>query len=280
MKLFILKSGEQYGSPYRPRGGLHNKATFVVEMLNKNGVTAVLRYANDNDAIDRLVFETKPDTVFIEALWVVPDKFQVLNRLHPNVRWVVRLHSDIPFLSQEGIALKWISAYQAEGVVVASNSLRARRDLEFVYPPESTDEHIEYLPNYYPAPKKLPSASIGNTPKYLFVGCFGAIRPLKNTLGQAIAALECARRRGKRLVFGINTEGADPQILKNIYALLDINGGLVYDLGRLSHDRFLSQVHIVDAVMQCSLSESFCTVAADAVACGVPLVVSSEDVSN
>lgn len=53
------------------------------------------------------------------------------------------------------------------------------------------------------------------------IGCFGAVRPLKNQLMQAIAAISFARSRGLHLRFHMNgtrIEGGGP-VLKNITAM-------------------------------------------------------------
>src|ERR1700688_2506570 len=95
--LFVLKKSG-YGCNYNyGTSGLLNSATFIVDMLNDSGVEAKLVIVNDNNDIDREVSNFQPDTVVIEALWVVPEKFDALKKLHPNVNWIVRIHSDLPF---------------------------------------------------------------------------------------------------------------------------------------------------------------------------------------
>ena len=107
--LFILKKRNEswgcYGNGSAQGGypsGLLNSATFVKDMLNDLGFVAELVEVVDNDCIDREVTKARPDIVIIEALWVVPPKFSVLAKLHPKVKWVIRNHSEIPFLSMEG----------------------------------------------------------------------------------------------------------------------------------------------------------------------------------
>src|SRR5215469_2549040 len=111
--LFIVKRGQDVSGGYSYSGafGLTNSAFFVVNTLREAGVKAKLVVVNDNNDIDKEVTTYRPSHVFIEALWVVPEKFQVLRNLHPNVKWVVRIHSDIPFLAHEGIAIDWIKRY-------------------------------------------------------------------------------------------------------------------------------------------------------------------------
>lgn len=263
MILFILKKNAGYGC-YHGATGLHNSAKFVVDMLLDAGVAARLAEAIDNNCIDRLVTEYKPDTVIIEALWVVPEKFDILKQLHPSVRWIVRLHSDIPFLAGEGIAIEWISGYRARGMEVAFNSPRAAEDFGALY-----------LPNFYPLGKPLKKASWAA----LNIGCFGAIRPMKNQLIQAIAAIRFADQKGKKLRFWINgarCEDGGNNVLKNIRALFAGTEHELIEIPWLTHDGFLYILSLMDIAMCVSLSETFCITAADAVSVGTPLVCSGE----
>jgi hypothetical protein len=77
-------------------------------MLVANGVDSTIIEVIDNNGIDREVTKYKPTHVIIEALWVIPSKFEILTKLHPNVKWIIRLHSEIPFLANEGIAMEWM----------------------------------------------------------------------------------------------------------------------------------------------------------------------------
>src|ERR1700733_12166807 len=110
--LFLCKINECYGfqqySYSRKSSGLFNSTQFVSSALNAAGFNSKVVDVIDNNDIDREVSLFKPDIVVIEALWVVPSKFDVLKKLHPNVHWFVHLHSHIPFLSIEGIAIEWL----------------------------------------------------------------------------------------------------------------------------------------------------------------------------
>ena len=110
--IFILKKRQSSHTGYASvSSGLLNSARFVSDMLNKNGIESNLVEVQDNNCIDREVSKYRPTHVVIEALWVVPSKFEVLTKLHPNVQWIIRLHSDISFLANEGIAIEWIYEY-------------------------------------------------------------------------------------------------------------------------------------------------------------------------
>src|ERR1035437_227394 len=272
--LFIAKKGQKYSGAYgyAASSGLLNSATFVVEMPNNRGVDAKFVHVVDNNDIDREVTQHRPDVVIIEALWVTPSKFDVLTQLHPNVQWVVRVHSEVPFLAQEGMAMQWLFGYlNRTNVFVAFNSQRALHDFTRV----SWSDKLLYLPNYFPEHKMLPRKDKSED---LHVGCFGAIRPLKNQLMQAMSAIRYADLEHKHLKFHMNTtrvEGGE-EVLKNIRGLFYDSPHYLVEHEWLHHSRFQHLLSHMDFAMCVSLSETFCIVAADAVALGIPLVCSPE----
>jgi hypothetical protein len=256
--LFICKNNESYGSYNKKSSGLINSVKFVVDALPDAHVVQVV----DNNCIDRVVTEYKPDTVIIEALWVVPEKFDVLKRLHPNVRWIVRLHSNVPFIANEGIAVEWIRGYEARGVEVAVNSkqaLEAYGDL--------------YLPNIYDMQPRDHKAHYNK--EHIDIACFGAIRPMKNQLAQAYAAIQFGVEKDMPVRFHINStriENRGESIYKNLKALpLHI-----VEHPWHSHKDFIKLLNKMDIGMQVSLSETFNIVSADYVSSGLPVVVSKE----
>ena len=112
--LFILKRREDYSSDpsysgsYQIATGMWNSAKFVSDALNSiDGVTSNVAIAVDGNSIDALCMQYDPDVVFIEGLWVTPAKFTELMGLarHAKRTFVVRIHSEIPFLATEGIAM-------------------------------------------------------------------------------------------------------------------------------------------------------------------------------
>jgi hypothetical protein len=289
--LFILKFRDNpyHCDPNYNHGhmssGLWNSARFVQEMLRDVlGYEAFIVHAKDNNCIDRLVTQYKADIVVIEAYWVVPEKFEVLTKLHPKVTWVVRNHSPMPFASMEGIVVDWSLRYMDyPNVILACNDLRADREfrqLIAVYKPNWEHDDIRrrcvYLPNYYPVhyhPREFENRDV------LDIGCFGAVRPLKNQLMQAVAAVEYAGMVGKKLRFHINAtriEGRGDAILNNIKNLFKNLDCELVEHPWLSHHDFIKLVRKIDVSLQVSYSESFNIVTADMVVNGVPVVVSSE----
>ena len=73
---------------------------------------------------------------------------QELIKLHPKVKWVIRVHSEIPFLANEGNSVGWLYQYTKLGVTVSFNSTKACADFAAL-------AHSIYLPNFYPLHKRF-----------------------------------------------------------------------------------------------------------------------------
>lgn len=274
--LFVLRKHEGSGGYGAISSGLKNSATFVADMLKAEGIaeTSVV-IVRDGNQIDREVHHYKPEIVILEAIWCPPAKLRELVRLYPKIAWVVRIHSEITFLANEGSAIAYIAEYcKIPNVVIAPNSPFATKDLK--------QFKSVYLPNYYPVRKLKALEWKEEECSFLSVGCFGAIRPMKNQLAQAFAAIEhCNYKSIEHLRFYVNATRAEQggdQVLKNLIALFaaqkqDYRLVLSPWSGR---DEFLALVRKMDVCMNVSLSETFCITAADAVAQGIPVVVSPE----
>lgn len=305
--LFILKTRQHgpYGAwNYSPDGkplasGLSVSATQMTYALDALGISNKIVQVVDNNSIDREVTAYRPTHVIIEAFWVVPDKFDILRKLHPNVRWIVRNHSKSDFLSHEGGMVGWAIDYVAKGITLACNSPEATADFKRLAVSVGADpKYVVYLPNYYRAERpalsercvavwrwlrKIGISGGEQEPKeegVFKVGCFGAIRPLKNHLHQAMAAIEVADELGLKLKFHVNgnrVEGKAESILGSLRAIFKRypNHELV-ELGWMGHEEFTVFSATMDVLLQVSNSETFNIVAADAVAGGVPVVVSDE----
>ena len=289
--LFLLKRREDYNSiEHNKLGlstGLFNSATFVNDMLNDIGIESSIEVAIDNNCIDKLITKYKPTHVVIEALWVVPSKFTVLCRLHPNVKFIIRIHSEMPFLANEGIALDWLGDYaNYENIIIGVNAPRALNEIKFYlgykmkWNEETKNNRVVYLPNYYPQNYIDKEYNIDS--EYINIGCFGAVRPMKNHLMQAIAAIKFADYIDKKLKFHINSgriEQKGDSVVRNLEALfsqLAEHGHLLISEEWTTHEDFLKVCGKMDIGMQVSFSETFNIVGADIISQGVPLVGSKE----
>lgn len=288
--LFICKSRKistvagykDFGEDHRNGSyGLINSCKLIarsLEYLYPDDFKCEVVTVIDNNGIDREVATRKPTHVFIEALWVVPEKFNELLPLHPSVQWAVRIHSKTPFLSNEGIAFDWINRYleiakKHSNFVISGNDEEYTLDMCDAYKTGS----FSYLPNLYHADwsyKMMPAEK----KEFIDIGCFGAIRPMKNQLQQAVAAVMFANEIGKKLRFHMNgrAEQRGEQVLANIQALMNGTGHELVLHGWHAHKDFLELVRQMDIGMQVSFSESFNIVTADFVSQDIPIVVSND----
>ena len=289
--LFILKRRHDYNEiKHSYTGlstGLFNSANFMNQMLLDSGIQSDIYVAVDNNDIDREVTKFRPTHVIIEAIWVVPEKFYVLTKLHPNVKWIIRLHSETPFLANDGMAFDWIGEYaNFKNVHVAVNAPRILGEMRTFLKikngltNDDVNEKVIYLPNYYPQEYK--TKELNNDSDVINISCFGAIRPLKNHMTQALASIKFAEKIGKKLRFHINSERVE---MKGDSVLNNLKG-LFQHLYKKDHqmichgwhprEEFLTICEQMDIGLQCSFSETFNIVGADLVSQGVPLVGSTE----
>lgn len=284
--LFILKRKQNYNlSTDYSIGlstGLYNSAQFMNQMLLDGGFDSQMVVVNDNNDIDREVTLHKPTHVIIEALWVVPSKFEVLCKLHPNVKWVIRLHSEIPFLANEGMAMNWVAEYgKFDNIIISCNSPQTTKDIEFYLTHKlGVTKKVQFLPNFYPQEYKTKSFNKKNDT--INIGCFGAIRPLKNHLIQAIASIKFADSIGKKLHFHINSDRVEQKgeaILNNListFEQLKDKGHELIHHNWCVREQFIELCSTMDIGIQTSFNETFNIVGADITSQGIPLIASPE----
>lgn len=297
--LFICKIRSSF---YGPSFGLINSCRFIANALENQGIDCKVVSVVDNNDIDHEVHKFKPTHVFIEALWVVPEKFEELIPLHPKIKWFVRIHSKIPFLANEGMAMQWLREYDELSKVypqlsIAANSTEIIESFDMAY-----NIKIGYYPNIYYPPDyddcEIPpgdecdygchgehSNGHGKGKKHdghdddddnghhhhheknhIDIGCFGAIRPMKNHLNQALASIAFGNKLKKKIQFHINSDrcemNGDPVLKNLVYAFKDTPHKLILHPWMDHHD-FIRLVVKMDVGMQVSLSETFNIVAAD-----------------
>lgn len=294
--LFLLKenytSGGQQEGP--AKAGLLNSVEFLAHGLYKAfDIDYHIAICKDGNSIDKEVFDYKPDICILEALWYTPAKLLEIQNLHRGVLFIVRVNSKVPFLALEGMSIGWLKEYQASNahshshnVILSANNFYATNDLNEV------GIRTVYLPNLYPDVNRKDYTIVNkiseearftlNIPierqkKTIDIGCFGAIRPLKNQLIQAFAAIALADKHRLILNFHINgsrveQKGEEP--LKNIRAVFRKSGHNLIEHPWLTHEEFLRILRDMDLGLQVSFTESFNIVTADAVSQHVPVVVS------
>lgn len=281
--LFLLKQKSSSGGDGYSilESGLLNSARMTMNALVKElNVDADLKIVVDGNSIDRELHLFKPDIAIIEAVWVTPTKLRELRVRHPNVYFVIRIHSEIPFLANEGVSLDWIMDYATiHNVFVAFNSSRTAEDFNVI-----TSDKYFYLPNIYEDIDKpdfdlfdLIRGRRRKIPGVIDIGCFGALRPMKNQLEQAVAALYLAAKHDIQLFFHINAtrlEQGGQSVLKNLRALFDRSKHTLVEHPWMDREDFLELIKAMDCGMQVSFNESFNIVTADFIKVGIPIVVS------
>jgi len=283
--LILLKESSNYGdygsiTKIKTKTGLYNSARLVVVALNKvDGLEAELITCVDGNDIDSKLHKHKPNICIIEAIWVSPSKLIELQNKYPLIRFVVRVHSKIPFLAMEGAAIGMIKEYiKIPNVDVSFNNHCTSKDLNSICIPNI------FLPNIYEevfdfCPSNKKEKAERNRSGVYNIGCFGAIRPLKNQLNQAVAAIKFGEVYGVCVNFYVNSvrlEQGGESVLKNMKALFKDTNHTLIEVGWLDRPDFLELLSTMDISMQVSLTESFNIVAADSVFVGVPLVISNE----
>jgi len=277
--LFICRRADYHYGHRHPRSttGLRTSASMCSRTLVVHGIESKLVIVNDNNDIDREIRRYRPTHVIIEALWVVPDKFRVLIKLYPHVEWIIRIHSELPFMAHESVAVEWLMAYvRYPKLQISGNSERMCADIETI-----TGWPAIYLPNCYIFdPMHSPAQEQVYHRSTLRIGCMGAVRAMKNQLTQAVAAIDFADRLGRRLEFHLNGDrieaGGNP-VLRNIQHLFARRQEHTLHLHRwMEHEDLLQFLTTLDLGMQVSFSESFNHMAADYVRAGLPMVVSPE----
>ena len=297
--LFVLKRREDFDPDKHveisQQCGLYNSIYYVHNMLLSQGFDSQLSICIDNNCINGYICKFKPTHVIVEALWVVPSKIKLLQSMYPNIKWFIRLHSAIPFLSIESSqSMKWIAEYcRIDNTFIAVNDPRLLNELS-IYLSNALEtlkddnplvkdmsNRVIYLPNYYPIDniQKFKGHIYDDT---INIACFGAIRPFKNNMTQALASIEFCKRKNKKLCFHINSGrnelngGNVYENLIQLFSNLDNNQYSLICHPWASRDDFLKICSEIDIGMQVSFTETFNIVSADILCNGVPVIGSSE----
>ena len=269
--LFLVKRKSDSAGYSTFESGLHNSCRLTLEALLNHGLVkdGKVVVCFDGNSIDKELTLFKPNICFIDAVWVTPKKLVEIQRLHKKVKFVIRVHSNIPFLALEGNAIQWLTEYEnIPNVTISFNNKKTTDYFKGIF------INPIYIPNIYEAEFKKSAAIDGQ----LNIGCFGAIRPLKNQLIQAVAAINLANAIGATLRFHINAsriEQSGEGILKNMRALFKGKHKLI-EHRWLPHAAFMNLISKMDCGLQVSYTESFNIISADFIYSGTPIIVSHD----
>lgn len=213
--------------------------------------------------------------VVISAPWLSTFDLKTVIENWPNIKFVILSHSNVGFLQADpgGVALlrsyvelaSWHSNLQVGG-----NSRRFAEWLGYAY-----DSETIWLPNVYPfEPCEMKKWNGG----VIKIGAFGAVRPEKNFMTAAAAAVAVRKHFGVPLEFhmsggGEGDHGLTAPAIEQMCA--DLDGVTLIRHAWESWDKFIEIVGGMDLLFQLSYTESFNMVTADGISRGVPSVVSS-----
>jgi len=130
-----------------------------------------------------------------------------------------------------------------------------------------------YLPNVITL--REPQQDFIEEKQHIDVGCFGAMRLLKNQCFQALCAIQAANILDKKLYFHITPNlGEKDPVSNNLIELFKNNRHELVIHGWLPNDEFQKLVRKMDIGLQISFTESFNIVSADFINNNRVLVVS------
>ena len=271
--LFILRE-KQY-SMSMVSYGLMNSAIPVAEHLRSIGCQCKIVQVIDANFIDHEVYEYKPDIVIIEAVWVEAAKLKELMAIkaYNHIQWIVRVHSNMGFLASEPHSIKVLQDYIAldeRRLVISFNNDDFERSISNAW-----DYTFTYLPNIVRLDE--PESDFKEEKDHMHVGCFGALRLLKNQSFQAICAMQAANQLEKKLYFHVTPhfwgDSKDP-ILEGLRHIFQDSKHELKVHNWMSLDKFIELIRKMDFGLQLSYTESFNIVSADFVNCGKLIIVS------
>jgi len=209
--------------------------------------------------------------------WIQPQDFHNLAMRWPDITFIQLNHSGAAYLSIDKYGIRNIRdvaslAEQFHNVKVAANNERVVRFIS------SLGVECLYLPNLYDTtsfqdpivPRKL-----ANT---LRIGSFGASRPWKNQLCAAEAAVMMGKALGCNVELYVNSkrpDGGERMIESRAELFAGMPHAKLIDVPWMPWTAFRDLQATMHLSMSVSFDETFCVVAADGIAEGVPSVTSS-----
>src|SRR5271166_3564635 len=198
--------------------GLGVSALNTSKVLSRRGIDVEVWPVNTASDLASRLKERAATHVVISAPWMPSSDLQALLTTFPTTRFAVNCHSNVGFLQADSNGVKLVR----EGMDlemgstkfhVAGNSTKFCQWIKAAY-----NAPCVYLPNLYyleAAPTQRPGFSSGT----LRIGTFGAIRPLKNFMSAAGAALTMARSLKANLELWVSTgrtEGGGDIVMRAI----------------------------------------------------------------
>lgn len=268
--------------------GLGVASANTSETLKQHGIQAeVWSILTTDDLLQKLEEEHahkhhhhhKPIThIIISAPWVPTALLAELTCKYKHIKFVVVSHSNVGFLAADRNGIKLlreeiILQKHVHNFQVAGNSKRFSKWASLAW-----NEDVAFLPNLYNIKDMKLRCKRWNQKEPLRIGCFGALRPLKNQLTAAAAALAIAKELDVPTELWFNSgrnEGGSFTSMNTIEQLVGrIPGFKIKHMPWAPWNKFREFVGTMHLNLQPSYTESFNMVVADSVYESVPAVVS------
>lgn len=262
--------------------GLNVAGYATAKVLREHGIdVSVFPVRHNIDIVDSIELynrsHEKPLThVVISAPWLSLYDIESMLKHFPHIQFVILSHSNVGFLQADADGMHLLREYHIlarkfHNLRVGGNSAKFVEWMRLAY----GKEDIVLLPNLYPLADDV-QPKIWQRTRPLKIGAFGAVRPQKNFMTAAAAALVISRELNVpvelHMSFGGEGDGqltapAIDQMLRGTQVII-VRHNWVY------WDDFIKLVEQMDLMIQVSYTESFNMVTADGISVGIPSVVS------
>jgi len=210
--------------------------------------------------------------VVISAPWLSLFDMRNLLTEFSDIQFVILSHSNVGFLQADPCGIELLRKYhelseEFGNIRVGGNSEKFVRWMRKAY-----DEGVVLLPNLYPLGPQIKKEWEGVG--LVKIGAFGAIRPEKNFMTAAAAAVALASE-GVEVELHMS-EGGEGECGSTAPAIDQMCAGKIKVIRHswVYWDEFVKLVSQMDILIQVSYTESFNMITADGISVGVPSVVS------
>jgi glycosyltransferase involved in cell wall biosynthesis len=213
--------------------------------------------------------------IVISAPWLSTRDIRAMAEHFKSIKFAVLSHSNVGFLQADPNGVRLLRqglelSQEIPNFVIAGNSRKFVDWMEIAY-----GYPLALLPNMYPFTeihKEIKKEGV------IKIGTFGAIRPQKNVLTAAAAAIVIGRESNRPVEFYVNSgreEGGTTTLTNALYQLTcNIPNFELKKAPWAPWWDFKKTVAEMDLLIQISYTESFNMVTADGISSGIPSVVS------
>jgi len=262
-----------YAKPQFTSTGLSNNTRQCARVLRKAGYGAESITLDEIGDWTTFILERRPRMIVLGALCIPPERLAELAAAHTETRFVIRIHSNLPWLFQ--------STAEFPGALAVLDLARDRPNV--FYSVVDPDEALRWraaglpviaLPNVYGGEiAERPRPYNGPHP-YVHLSAMFALRILKHAGGHVLAAATVNRQVAVKLY--VQTGRADsPKYARQMCLLANACDLLMPCEPYRKHAQFIEWLgDTIDVGLQLSATESFNYVALEHMALGIPVVAS------